>query len=517
MEDSIESIQSLVGEAKAAGELIKSYDTVRYVSHNDCDGITSAAIMSKALLREGKSFRLSFVKQLDARTLQEFAKEKNELTIFTDLGSGYIYNIDKLIQNPVLIIDHHQQEGEITREDIFHFNPLRFGIADSISGSGLSYLVARAMSYKNRELSEIAIIGGIGDSQIGAIGPNWGMLGLNREILKDAQDCNKIRVKMGFRIWGRFARPIHKALQYCMDPYIDGITGSESACIQFLNDIGIEIKDGERWRTLEDLTREESQRLASGIIVERMKGNHENPEWIFGEVYDLVDKDADAGEFSTLINACGKMQKPYMGVALLLNDMEALSQKEKIMAEYRREIGKSIQWIQNNKALETSERAYFVFGGSNISDRFISNVVSTLYGSLMPKDRPVFALADSDNGMVKVSARAGNQLVENGLNLKELLPAASRAVDGEGGGHAAAAGALIPKGAEDRFISMLNNLLKNNGYGQKGEEKEGREEAGAGKGAGGEKTGAEAAEAGRAETSIKQEVERKGLVRYISS
>ncbi len=531
MEDNIEI---LIKEAKSASDIIKSYEDIRLISHNDCDGICSASIMAKALHREGKNFTLSFVKQLDLLTIQELSKEKNQLTIFTDLGSGYLENLQKHIKNPMVIIDHHQTSSGITREDIFHFNPLKFEITEDIAGSGLTYLVARAMHYKNRELSELAIIGGIGDSQIGEIGPHWGMLGLNKEILKDAQECNKIRVSKGLRLWGRFTRPVHKTLQYSTDPFIPGITGSESASIQFLNDIGIKVKEGSRWRTLADLTEGEAKKLASGIIMERIKANQENPEWIFGDVYDLVDKNADANEFSTLINACGKLQKPYLGVAMLLNDKETLEKAEKIMAEYRKEIGKAIQWIQDNaNSITRAESAYFIYGGNNISDRFISNVVSTLYGSFIPKDRPVFAFADSENNMIKISARAGDPLVEKGLNLKELLVQASKTVDGEGGGHAAAAGAVIPKGSEDKFINVVNNLLTNlanlnksadnagiqaDDYGREtGEEREtnerektnGREgkisapAAGPPARAGGESGG--------------KEMERKGLVRYFGS
>ena len=129
-----------------------------------------------------------------------------------------------------------------------------------------------------------------------------------------------------------------------MDPYIPDVTGSESKSIQFLNELGIDPKNGKGWKTLSELTQEEQKKLADGIIKERIRGGQEDPENIFGDVYELLDKEdfKDAQEFATLLNACGKMDKAFMGVGLCLNDAKAFSKANGILSSYRKEIGLSL-------------------------------------------------------------------------------------------------------------------------------------------------------------------------------
>ncbi|MFC2143995.1 DHHA1 domain-containing protein [Candidatus Aenigmatarchaeota archaeon] len=476
-----EKMSTLVQEMIKAGKVIKSFSgEIRVVSHYDADGITSGAIMTRALAREGKNFHLSLVNQLSEELLEDLGREGRRLIIFTDLGSGYLDSIQKYLTSSqgtkVIIIDHHQVEGELKSKDVIHINSEEFGITENISGSGMSYLLARAMNPINKDLSQLAIIGAIGDSQVGSIGEKWGLIGLNKEILKDAETTGKIEVSRGLRLWGRYTRPIHKTLQYSVDPYIPGISGSESASVQFLQEIGIELKDnnGKRWRTLADLTDEENKKLASGIIAERIKGDHANPEWIFGDVYELLDKGGemrDANEFATILNACGKMGKAYMGIAFCLNDA-GQEEAMKMLESYRRQIGKAMAWVQKNPScVRNTDNAVYIFGGSSISEHIISNVVSIINKSCLEigeaKDickKPVFAFADTEEGAVKVSARVSDDLVEKGIDLKEMLVRVTSDIGGEGGGHKGAAGARISKGDEDKFISSVEKMLleKNN-------------------------------------------------------
>ena len=60
-------------------------------------------------------------------------------------------------------------------------------------------------------------------------------------------------------------RPVHKALEYSTNPFIPGISGEESASIQFLSSLGIELKKEGSWKTLADLTDEETKKLATAI------------------------------------------------------------------------------------------------------------------------------------------------------------------------------------------------------------------------------------------------------------
>ena len=82
---------------------------------------------------------------------------------------------------------------------------------------------------------------------------------------------------------------------------------TEARIRSVLQELGIKLKkENGEWRTLRDLTEEEQKRLASGIIAERVNGGQPNAEWIFGDVYELLDKGGecrDANEFATILNA----------------------------------------------------------------------------------------------------------------------------------------------------------------------------------------------------------------------
>jgi RecJ-like exonuclease len=319
-----------------------------------------------------------------------------------------------------------------------------------------------------KDLAELAIIGAIGDSQTGSIGEHWGLLGINKEILKDAESTGKVRLEKGLRLWGRYGRPVHKALQYSMDPYIPGVSGSESGSVQLLGEVGIDLKSptGE-WKTLAGLTEEETQKLATGIIKQRMLNGEENPEWIFGDVYELMDKPGrfrDANEFATMLNACGKSGNSPTGVAICLNDEGYEKDLKSAMSAYRREIGKSLELVRGTpEMVRSTGNADYIMGGKRISEHVISNVTSIIEKScLVPEgscSKPVFGFADTEDGQVKVSGRISDSLVRKGLSMKDILSRAAREFDGQGGGHAGAAGATIPAGSEERFINTVENLL----------------------------------------------------------
>jgi len=506
----LDELKNMIIEAKKAKEIIERSDgVIRIVSHYDADGISSAAIMVKVLTKLKKDFHLSIVKQLSTKLIEELANEEWDVILFLDLGSGQLETIERAMEGrDVIICDHHELKGNA--KNIVHINPLLFGINGNISASGVTYILARTILPSDIELSELAIIGAIGDSQLDSIGNEWGLFGLNREILKEGEKSGKIKVSKGLRIWGRYSRPLHKALAYSIDPYIPGITGSESNAVQFLKDIGIEPKDknGE-WRSIKDLSEEEQKKLATEIIVERIRNRHEKPEHIFGDIYELVDREdefRDANEFATILNACGKMGAPHLAIAICLGNSAVIKEVREIVDKYRKEIGKALDWlheqIENNKNIRIGEAVY-IFGGDAISEHIISNVISSInHSNIFPPEKPLFGFAKADEG-VKISARIN----KSNINLKEIVERAAMECGGEGGGHERAAGATIPDGTEETFISVVENILKslknkkdNENINQLGNRKESKVVRS------GEKRTKEAGK--------REKMERKGLVRY---
>ena len=296
--------------AEKIGNLIINSKEVHIVSHIDADGITAGSIAYQTLKRLGKDHSIEFVKQLDEEVLKRLKDENHELVWFTDLGSSV--SVDYPAINKI-ITDHHAcpENSDLS----FHLNPHLFGLDGGyeISGAGTTYLVARVIDKKNIDLSSLAIVGACGDLQDRR---HCKLTGANRDILNDGEQIGAIRSKIDVRFFGRETRPIFKMLQYSNGPIIPGLSGRESACISFLQELGIKMQDGDDWRRWIDLSKDERRIIISNIAQLLLtKGfGHRLTKRIIGEVYVLnQEKEGtevhDAKEFATLLNSTARYGK----------------------------------------------------------------------------------------------------------------------------------------------------------------------------------------------------------------
>lgn len=271
----------LVHEFYRFRQLTKEFRTARCVSHLDADGICSAAIMNKILKKLDIDFRTSVVKQLTEKMIKKISKEEEPLYVFTDLGSGQLDLIERdILKNScILILDHHELKAYNYHPNIIHINPHMFGIDGSseVSASGITYLFSRPILGTSE--IELALVGAVGDNQ-----NEKGFKGLNKEISELAVKSEKMRVSKELKIYGVTSRPLHKALEYCSNPFIPGVSNDPEGSVRFLTNIGIPIineKGG--FRTLMDLKLEEKQKLVTAVILKRSK--EKNPEDIIDNVY----------------------------------------------------------------------------------------------------------------------------------------------------------------------------------------------------------------------------------------
>jgi len=193
------------------------------VSHFDTDGITSASIFARALKKLDKKFSFQILKSLDAETVQKLPKTK--IIVFLDLGSSNIEQIS-LMPNIVFVIDHHDIKLNFSLpENINLINPkLNLG-AEEMSASCLTYLVSRELAKKDTNMADLALIGMVGDMMEKKIGP------LVNSIISD---CD-VSVKKGLLLYPS-TRPLNKALEYCSNPYIPGVTGNAEGSLNVLRE-----------------------------------------------------------------------------------------------------------------------------------------------------------------------------------------------------------------------------------------------------------------------------------------
>ncbi|MEM3370075.1 MAG: DHH family phosphoesterase, partial [Candidatus Woesearchaeota archaeon] len=130
-----------VEECAAEFKKIPHSETIRVISHLDCDGIASAAIITKALNRLNRKYAISVVQQLDERQIAALSREDYKNFIFTDIGSGQLSKISEALKGRrVFILDHHEVE-HFKSEGVHHINPHMFNIdgSNNISGAGCTF------------------------------------------------------------------------------------------------------------------------------------------------------------------------------------------------------------------------------------------------------------------------------------------------------------------------------------------------------------------------------------------
>ncbi|MBC5792419.1 MAG: DHH family phosphoesterase [Nanohaloarchaea archaeon] len=444
-------VEDILEECEPAVEKLENFEgKIRLVGQYDADGISATAIAHEMLDRMGKDFEYEILKQLYEEDVKRIAEEDEELILFVDIGSGQSEFVQEHIVEEagkeVIVSDHHEPQIE---GEFIHLNPHFLGHdgGEAISAAGMTYLLAEKASEENHELVEYALIGATGDVQK----QDGEFMGLNKDLLERAEERELIEKRQGLDLYGRSTKPLHKSLMYTSDPHLEGITNNESGAIQFVKSCGVEIREDGDFRTLEDLSEEEEKKLISGMI------KHGYPAQELMQNIYVLNNSHGIDEFSTIINACGRLGEPKTGVKILLEqDLELAG---KISRKYSREISSALGYVEENK--DDTEVIYedgigIIDGKDEVEDDFIGTVTTITMSNGFFSDVPVIlGVAESEKDKIKASSRADKDAVENGLNLGEIIEEICEEIDGEGGGHNVAAGAKFPREKKEEFIEKV--------------------------------------------------------------
>jgi single-stranded-DNA-specific exonuclease len=455
----MEPLLTRIGEAARRLERARE---VLVVAHIDADGLTAGSIADAMLDRAGLDHRLHFAKSLTPEELEKVRDRNADVTLFVDLGSGMADRMADLAER-VVICDHHHSGLDLP----YHLNPRLYGLDGSTtaSGAGMTYLLARALSQDNKDLAALAVVGAVGDLQDLQARR---LTGLNRDIiLADAREAGVIEPLLDTRLFGRETRPLHKMLQFSDDPHLPGISGREEASLRFLQQLGVPSGDGEPWRRWIDLTAEERRRVLSGLASHLLRAGKgaEAARRLVGEVYTLSREKPgqpvhDAKEFATLLNSTARYGKAAVGVAVCRGDRDAgYKDALSLLRDHRANLVSGLQLIRERGITTLTTLQYFD-AGDQVRDTIVGIVAGMLYGlEGVRRDLPIVGFARTDDGQTKVSARANRDLVKRGVNLSHALGSAAKSVEGIGGGHDVAAGATIPRGREQEFLTLLEAQL----------------------------------------------------------
>jgi len=427
---------------KHALKVIDSADSLRVVSHYDADGLSAGAIMARALFRARKPFHMTITKGLDGESMDRLAKEENQAVLFMDMGSGQIEGLETLGAK-VAALDHHKPLRKSRK--VVQVNPHFHGIdgmSDACTAT-LSLLAAVTMDPCNWDLAPIAIAGVIGDRQ-----HMGGMKGLNQQVLDHAAEDKSVTVQRGLNLKGK---TVADAITDSVDPFFVGLSGRRENVVAFLESMNInpEMSVG----SMEDVYR----RKLTSMLSLRLMGQGCRPETVeelVAEVHWIPSMGLTAAHLADLMNACGRMGREGVGIALCMGDKEALDEAAELCREYNARLMQRLSEIEADGAAEMDHLQHIEVAEASLGGA----VCGLAMQYILDQSRPTLALSQVGTKL-KVSGRGTKYLVSKGLDLASALKKAAEKVGGNGGGHSVAAGATVGADGKDEFLAAVDSLV----------------------------------------------------------
>jgi len=168
--------------------------SVQIFHHNDADGLTSGAILTRAFDRQGFKVRRFCLEKPYPAVLKKVFEQEGRLLVFADFAGRIAPMISELNhgRNLTLILDHHIAEAS-TDPMVHNLDPDLFGLKGDrdISASTTCYLFALALDPANHDMASIAAIGAVGDGFF----VNGELVSQNRDVALEAVQQGRMEIR----------------------------------------------------------------------------------------------------------------------------------------------------------------------------------------------------------------------------------------------------------------------------------------------------------------------------------
>lgn len=440
MEDMVPS--KLLSTLSKAADIVRGHGFVQVFSHYDADGVSSAAILAKALMRAGKEFRVTLFTTLNDYNMDVIRNTKADCIIVSDLGASYIDQLDEMTQD-VIVLDHHTIISEAKR--VCYANPHLYGIDGMTSGCGatMCLLFAVTLDENNWDLVQIAFAGIAGDRQ-----HINGVSGLNTYLLEEGVRRGHIERMQGSLIP---AGDLMTELFLCTDPYIRGVSGDVEGVAKLLADAGID-----NGKTFMDLNEEERRRLSSLIAVKLTSQGVllSSMEEIARDRYYLKGMRMDAEYLSSILNNCGRAGIGGVGIAAGMGDERCLNEGAQQSRDSAKLVVESMVELDRRGLNQMEHIQWF----DSTDSGFTGMLCGIAMQSIGDHSKPTIGMNKS-NDPVNLSSRGMFCQLEMGVDLAKAMREACASVGGQGGGHRIAAGGSVPLDKVDEFLANLDRIV----------------------------------------------------------
>jgi single-stranded-DNA-specific exonuclease len=140
--------------------------TIQIFHHNDSDGLTSGAILTRAFERQGLTVHRYCLEKPYPAVLRKIYDQEGGIIVFADFAGRIAPLLSDLNKgrNLTVILDHHVAEAS-TDPRVINLDPDLFRLKGDrdISASTTCYLFAVTLNPINRDMAHIATIGAVGD------------------------------------------------------------------------------------------------------------------------------------------------------------------------------------------------------------------------------------------------------------------------------------------------------------------------------------------------------------------
>lgn len=424
---------------KGAKQIVLN-DYVRLLAHYDGDGTSAAIILAKALERKGIKYHLGYIKSLDGESFRKrIEEEKGVFTVIVDAGSDqaqYISDVENIV-----ILDHHFYTKSTVA--CLNINARDYDVNGTreACGATMAFLMALAIDEENRDMLPFFLSGVIADKQ--DIG---GLEGLNRKIMDEyGRNARKSR-SLNFE-----GQNLLDSITYSTDPFFKDLTGYPENVTEFLKSLEIDPK-----KKFDDITEDQKRSLSAALSVSMLSQGvgTEALKYLEADIVSFDGIEFTSKEISSIVDGNSKMGMNSLSVQYFLGDD---SVKGEVISNWKMFKTKLIDYIYRalKDTYEESSVRYFYAPESEMAGS-ISGIMM-LY--LLDQEKPLVGFSVNTEN-TKVSGRGTRKMVSRGLNFSIIMKECSREVGGNGGGHDIAAGAVIPRGSEKQFVSLVNRYVE---------------------------------------------------------
>ena len=167
---------------------------VQVFHHNDSDGLSSGAILTRTFERAGFGVRRFCLEKPYPALLQKVYKQEGEILVFADFAGRIAPMLSDFNQgrNLTLILDHHVAAAS-TDPRVHNLDPDLYGLKGDrdIAGATTCYLFALTWDTANKDLAAIATIGAVGDEFF----VDGCLVSENREVALEAVKQGKMEIR----------------------------------------------------------------------------------------------------------------------------------------------------------------------------------------------------------------------------------------------------------------------------------------------------------------------------------